>query len=178
MFVRIKRSVQNGTVYEYLQIVRSQREGTKVRQQVLATLGSRAALSASGELDGLLQSLGRFSENLRVVAAVRGGSLRARASRAWGPALVFGRLWERQGVGAILKDLAAGKDGDDLVAAVCGRDFGGSRRPPCRRHAGSCPPAAGGFTRLHLREYGNCRERGGAETRESASKLRLVDARR
>ena len=109
MFVRIKRSVQNGTVYAYLQIVRAYREGTKVRQQVLATLGSRAALTASGELDGLLRSLGRFSENLRVAAAVRGGSLRARASRAWGPALVFGRLWERQGVGAILKDLACGR---------------------------------------------------------------------
>jgi len=109
MFVRIKRSVQNGTVYEYLQIVRAYREGTKVRQQVLATLGARQTLTASGELDGLLHSLGRFSETLRVVAAVRAGSLRARASRAWGPALVFGRLWERQDVGALLKDLAAGR---------------------------------------------------------------------
>lgn len=109
MFVRIKRSVQNGTVYEYLQIVRSYREGAKVRQQVLATLGSRETLTAAGELDGLLRSLARFSENLRVVQAVRGGSLRARASRTWGPALVFGRLWEQQGLGAILKDLAAGR---------------------------------------------------------------------
>lgn len=82
MFVRLKRSVQNGTAYEYLQIVRSYREGTKVRQQVLATLGSRAALTASGELDGLLTSLGRFSANLRVVEAVRTAGLRARTSRA------------------------------------------------------------------------------------------------
>jgi len=109
MFVRIKRSVQNGRLYEYLQIVRSGREGTKVRQQVLATLGSREALAASGELDGLLRSLGRFSEKLRVVEAVRAGGLRARASRVWGPALVFGRLWERQGVGALLRELTAGR---------------------------------------------------------------------
>jgi len=109
MFVRTKRSVQNGVVYEYLQIVRSYRDGTKVRQQVLATLGSREALVASGEVDGLLQSLGRFSEKLRVVEAVRAHGLRARTSRSWGPALVFGRLWERQGVGAILKALASGR---------------------------------------------------------------------
>lgn len=106
MFVRAKRSVHNGTAYEYLQVVRSYREGGKVRQQVLATLGRRETLAASGELDGLLRSLARFSEKLRVVEVVREGGLRARTSRAWGPALVFGRLWERQGVGAILKSLA------------------------------------------------------------------------
>lgn len=106
MFVRAKRSVQNGGTYEYLQIVRSYREGPRVRQQVLATLGRREALAYSGELDGLLRSLGRFSETLRVVDAVREGGLRARSSRSWGPALVFGRLWERQGVGRLLKSLA------------------------------------------------------------------------
>jgi hypothetical protein len=106
MFVRVKRSVQNGAAYEYLQIVRSYRQGPKVRQQVLATLGRRDTVVASGELDGLLRSLARFSEHLRVVEAVREGGLRARRSRVWGPALVFGRLWERQGVGAILRDLA------------------------------------------------------------------------
>jgi len=109
MFVRTKRSVQNGVTYEYLQIVRSYRDGAKVRQQVLATLGAREALTASGELDGLLQSLSRFSQKLCVVEAVRAGGLRARTSRTWGPALVFGRLWERQGVGPLLKELATGR---------------------------------------------------------------------
>ncbi len=109
MFVRTKRSVHHGATYEYLQIVRSYRDGTQVRQQVLATLGSRADLTSSGELERLLHSLGRFSDKLRVVAAVRSSGLRARASRVWGPALVFGRLWERQGVGALLKDLASGR---------------------------------------------------------------------
>jgi hypothetical protein len=106
MIVRAKRSVQDGATYEYLQIVRSYRDGGKVRQQVLATLGRREALTASGELDGLLRSLGRFSENLRVVEAVREGGLRARRSRGWGPALVFGRLWERQGLPELLRLLA------------------------------------------------------------------------
>lgn len=107
MFVRTKRSVRKGTSYEYLQIVRSFREGKKVRQQVLGTLGRRDQLVASGEIDELLQSLGRFSDRLRVVEQARtAADLRARSSRAWGPALVFGRLWESQGLPEILRGLA------------------------------------------------------------------------
>src|SRR2546425_13195500 len=96
MFVRLKRSVRDGHAYEYLQLVRSYRDDGHVRQQVLATLGRRDVLTASGQLDELLRSVGRFSTNLRVVEAVRSGGLQARSAKSWGPALVFGRLWERQ----------------------------------------------------------------------------------
>ena len=71
MFVRSKSSVHKGAAYEYLQIVRSYREGGRVRQQVIASLGRRDRLIASGELNGLLRSLAKFSDNLRVVEAVR-----------------------------------------------------------------------------------------------------------
>ena len=107
MFVRVKRSVQPSGTYEYLQIVESVRQGTAVRQRVLATLGRRDALVASGTLDGLVRSLARFSEHLRVVERVRSTGLQAHTARAWGPALVFGRLWEQQGLPAILGRLAA-----------------------------------------------------------------------
>lgn len=107
MFVRTKRSGRNGTSHEYLQIVRSYREGKKVRQQVLGTLGRRDQLVANGEVDELLRSLGRFSEQLRVVERARtAADLHAHSSRAWGPALVFGRLWEQQGLPEILRALA------------------------------------------------------------------------
>jgi hypothetical protein len=106
MFVRNKRSVGRGGAYEYLQIVRSYREGGKVRQQIIGTLGRRDHLVASGELDGLLKSLAKFSEKLRVVEAVRETGLTARTTRQWGPALVFGRLWERQGVPDLVRRLA------------------------------------------------------------------------
>jgi hypothetical protein len=53
MFVRSKSSVRNDASYEYLQIVRPYREGGKVRQQVIASLGRSDRLIASGELDGL-----------------------------------------------------------------------------------------------------------------------------
>jgi hypothetical protein len=106
MFVRSKRSVGRGGEYEYLQIVRSYREGGKVRQQIIGTLGRRDQLVASGELDGLLKSLAKFSEKLRVVEAIRESGLAARTARQWGPALVFGRLWERQGLPDLLRSLA------------------------------------------------------------------------
>jgi len=67
---------------------------------VIASLGRRDRLIASGELDGRLRSLAKFSDNLRVVEAVRTSGLAARTTRQWGPALVFGRLWDRQGLPA------------------------------------------------------------------------------
>ena len=119
MFVRSKSSVRNGASYEYLQIVRSYREGGKVRQQVIASLGRRDRLIASGELDGLLRSLAKFSNNLRVVEAVRTSGLAARTPRQWGPALVFGRLWGRQGLPDLLGQLAQDrKFGFDLERAA------------------------------------------------------------
>jgi len=62
MFVRVKRNVSKGTAYEYLQVVRSYRQGGKVRQQIIGSLGRRDHLVASGELDGLLRSLAKFAE--------------------------------------------------------------------------------------------------------------------
>jgi hypothetical protein len=92
-----------------LQIVRTYREGGKVKQQIIGTLGRRDRLLASGALDGLLRSLAGFSDKLRVVEAVRETGLAARTAKAWGPALVFGRLWERQGLPEILRKLAQGR---------------------------------------------------------------------
>jgi hypothetical protein len=87
MFLRVKRSVQGGQTYEYLQIVEAFREAGRVRQRVRATLGRRDQLGASGALDGLLTSLARFSERLRVVEQVRRRASRRtprrRGARFW-----------------------------------------------------------------------------------------------
>ena len=106
MFVRIKTIAQDGRSYEYLQIVRSVRDGTRVRQELVASLGRRDLLVATGKLDQLLQALARFSTRLRVVEAAKDERFVAREARSWGPALVFGRLWESQGLPAILGRLA------------------------------------------------------------------------
>jgi hypothetical protein len=48
MFVRLKRSGSPGALREYLQIVESFREQGKVRQRLIATLGRRDELVATG----------------------------------------------------------------------------------------------------------------------------------
>jgi hypothetical protein len=109
MFVRVKSVSQGGHSYEYLQIVRSVRDGTRVRQELVASLGRRDLLVATGQLDQLLQALARFSTRLKVIEAAKDARFVAREARSWGPALVFGRLWEQQGLPAILDRLAAAR---------------------------------------------------------------------
>ncbi len=109
MFIRNRKVRYGDTLHEYLQIVENRREQGKIRQRVLTTLGRKDRLIASGALDGLLRSLGKFSEQLRVIEKVRSEGLVAHAARSWGPALVFGRLWEKQGLPDILARLARGR---------------------------------------------------------------------
>jgi hypothetical protein len=106
MFVRVKTIAQDGQRYEYLQIVRSVRDGARVRQELVASLGRRDLLVATGKLDSLVQALARFSTRLKVIEAAKDARFVAREAKSWGPALVFGRLWERQGLPEILGGLA------------------------------------------------------------------------
>mgnify|MGYP000352244143 CR=1 FL=1 len=106
MFFRFKRSLQNGVLYEYLQIAESFRKDGKPRQRVLATLGRRDRLEADGTIDSLVESLAKFSQKYRVL---KDRSLAARSSKTWGPTLIFGRLWEEQGIGEIVRRLAEGR---------------------------------------------------------------------
>ena len=80
-----------------------------MRQRVVANLGRRDRLVAEGALDGLLVSLAKFSERLRVVEKVRTEGIQAHAARSWGPALIFERLWRAQGVDELLRGLAHGR---------------------------------------------------------------------
>lgn len=88
MFVRTQT---NGS-RTYLLIVDNQRVDGKVQQRVLLRLGRLDELLASGKLDALVQSLGRFSEKLAILGAqARGQSIVTRTVRI-GPALIFQRL--------------------------------------------------------------------------------------
>ena len=94
MFVRIKKS--HG--YKYLQIVESKRDGKKVKQRVLTTLGQLDALSASGKIDDLTRSLAKFSSIRTIIDAHREGTIQAHCTLSIGPALVFDRLWQQLGI--------------------------------------------------------------------------------
>jgi len=76
------RTQSNGS-RTYLLIVDNERVDGKVMQRVLFRLGRLDQLLASGQLDSLIQSLGRFSEKLAVLGAhARGDSVTTRSARS------------------------------------------------------------------------------------------------
>ncbi len=99
MFVRAKKSGP----YQYLQVVENRREGTKVVQRVISTLGRLDRLNAKGDIESLVRSLSRFSEQALLVLSGKSDLLAE--ARKIGPALIFERLWEELGIGRVLKEL-------------------------------------------------------------------------
>jgi len=93
----------------YLQIVASRREGTQVRQQVIATLGRIDGLQESGQLERLLRSGARFIAQTRLFGAVDNGEALKVAVRRIGPALVFERLWTETGCRTVIETLAGSR---------------------------------------------------------------------
>jgi transposase len=90
-----------------LQIAENYREGPKVKQKVLCTLGRLDELSASGKVDALAQSLLRFGSRLKVLDLHRQGAVRAESDVSIGPALVFGRLWRELGIAEVINQVLA-----------------------------------------------------------------------
>ena len=112
MFVREK--IARG--HRYLYLVESVREGKRVRQRTIRALGRKDVLQASGELDRLIASLARHSERTMVLEDMEAGALAC--VRIGGP-LLFGRLWERLGLGAVIGELLDGRGfGFDVERAV------------------------------------------------------------
>lgn len=92
--------------HRYLYLVESVREGKIVRQRTIKALGRKDTLVASGELDRLASSIVRHSERSVILSDIDAG--RIASCRIGGP-LLFGRLWERLGIGAVLEDQLAGR---------------------------------------------------------------------
>jgi len=99
MFVRSKKAGP----HQYLQIVQNRRQGAKVVQRVIATIGRLDRLNAKGEIENLVHSLSRFSE--KAVLVLSGKSELLAEARKIGPALIFERLWEELGIAKVLKEL-------------------------------------------------------------------------
>jgi transposase len=113
MFVRNKKAGP----HQYLQIVENRREGAKVVQRVIATIGRVDRLNAKGDIESLVRSLSRFSEQALLVLSGK-SDLVAEAKKI-GPALIFERLWEELGIGKVLKEMVAERlYGFDVERAV------------------------------------------------------------
>jgi transposase len=99
MFARIKKSGK----YQYLQIVENRRDGQKIIQRVIATIGRMDKLQAKNRIETLVRSLGRYSENVLLILS--GQSDVTSHSAKIGPSLIFERLWKELGIKKTIKDL-------------------------------------------------------------------------
>ena len=100
MFVRAQT---NGN-RTYLLVVENERTNGKIQQRVLYRLGRLDELLASGHLDALLHSLGRFSDKYTVLGAHAKGESITTRTRIIGPVLIFERLWQECGIRQVLAD--------------------------------------------------------------------------
>lgn len=101
MFVR----TQTNGDRTYLIVVENERIHGKIHQRVLHRLGRLDELLASGQLDALLHSLGRFSDKYAVLGAHANGESITTRTRIIGPPLIFERLWRECGVPPVLAEL-------------------------------------------------------------------------
>ena len=111
MFIR----TQTNGDRTYLLLVENERVNGRLVQRVLHRLGRLDELQASGQLDAVVKSLGRFSEKLLVLDAhARGDSVTTQTVTV-GPALIVERLWHECGIAQVLTDLLASRRFDFSV---------------------------------------------------------------
>lgn len=103
MFVRLKKTGS----YQYLQIVQTYREGKKVKQRVISTLGRLEELQEKGEIESIITSLSKYSQEVLMCLTSRGDP--KSVSFIIGPVLVFERLWRECGMYGIINQLIEGR---------------------------------------------------------------------
>lgn len=100
MFIR----TQTNGDRTYLLLVENERVEGRLVQRVLYRLGRLDQLRASDQLDGLVKSLGRFSEKLLVLDAHARGESVSTQTVTIGPALILERLWRECGIADVLTE--------------------------------------------------------------------------
>jgi len=91
----------------YLMLVENERVEGRLVQRVRHRLGRLDELQASGQIDAILRSLGRFADKLVVLDAHARGLTTETSTRCVGPALIFERLWQECGIrDVLLRELA------------------------------------------------------------------------
>ncbi len=103
MFIR----TQTNGDRTYLLLVENERVDGRLVQRVLYRLGRLDQLQAAGQLDGLVKSLGRFSEKLLVLDAHARGESVPTQTVTIGPALILERVWRECGIADVLAERIA-----------------------------------------------------------------------
>ena len=109
---------KDGSLRQYLQLVETYREGKKVKQRILLSLGRVDDLRTSGELDRMADALVRLSEREKIVDLAK--ELAATSNKVFGPVAVFRHLWKKLGMPKAIADAVQKETffGYDVEAAV------------------------------------------------------------
>lgn len=102
MFVRVKRLRAGKKTYEYVHLVETRRDHGVPRQRVIASLGRLDELLATGDLERVIRQLVEQCPAVKIRKAQEDGTLQAISDKLWGPALVFGQLWNELGLPGML----------------------------------------------------------------------------
>jgi hypothetical protein len=116
-----RRTNRDGSVVSYLQLAHNQRNpqtGNSVAK-VIHNFG-RADQIDRDALARLVASISRYLTPEQAAAAAGGGQVEVLDSRRLGGSWVLDRLWERLGIGAAIRQVAAGRrlDGDTVERVV------------------------------------------------------------
>ena len=111
MFIR----TQTNGDRTYLMLVENERVNGRLVQRVLHRFGRLDELRASGQIDALLRSLGRFADKLVVLDAHAKGLTTSTSTTCVGPPLIFERLWRDCGIQDVLIRELAGRRFDCAI---------------------------------------------------------------
>lgn len=106
MFPIVRKMVQKGRPYEYVQIIENYRKNGKIRQRIVFSLGRKDQIDPA-RISQLMEHLERFSEKLMVLRKDDPG-LVVEWSRPYGLPFLYQRLWEQTGLQEIIRNLAPG----------------------------------------------------------------------
>ena len=114
MFVKTTRRRRGDKVYEYLSLVESVRDGSRVGHRTLLRLGEVTALRESGQLERIVAALERHLRRERVDV----GALAAEGAPGVGAVAAVWAVWQRLGLGEWFTAVGAGRGAKALEHAV------------------------------------------------------------
>ena len=114
MFVKTTRRRRGDKVYEYLSLVESFRQGSKVGHRTLLRLGEVTALRESGQLERIVAALERHLLRERVDV----GGLAALGAPAVGAVAAVWAVWQQLGLGEWFAQVGATRGAKALEHAV------------------------------------------------------------
>jgi hypothetical protein len=103
MFARLKKSSNR----RYLQIIENYREGKKVKQRTIATLGRIDSLEGSERIDSLVSSFSKFADKIKVIDIAK--DLTSGVTKKIGADIIVGKIWKELRVSEVLRGLLKGR---------------------------------------------------------------------